>query len=159
MRFDVGLIAGLPQQDLDDADTSPGINLQFGYMFTPNIGLLVGARYFQVQVEDAQGVDISNFDLDIGARYQMPVSPTARVFGEAMLIYSTLKFEGDGGSIEGSGVGFGIRGGGVFNVSGNIGIGAAVSYTTASIDLEDMGVSAEGDAGWIGLEGFASFGF
>ena len=159
MRFDVGLIAGLPQQDLDDADTSPGVNLQFGYLFTPNLGILLGIRYFQVQVEDSGGVDISNYDADIGVRYQMPVSPTMRVFGEAMLIYSTLEFSGDGGSIDGSGIGFGVRGGGAFNVSGNISIGGALSYTTASIELESGGMTADGDAGWIGLEGFVSFGF
>src|SRR5512139_1480506 len=76
MRFDVGLIAGIPQGDLDEADTSPGINLQFGYLVTPVIGILAGIRYFQVQdqaLEDA-GVDFANYDFDIGARYQMAVS-------------------------------------------------------------------------------------
>lgn len=159
MRFDVGLIAGLPQDDIDDADTSPGVTLWFGYNFTPNVGLLVGARYFQVQVEDSQGVDIGYFDLDLGGRYQMPVSPTAKVFGEAMLQFASLRVEGDGGSIEGTGIGFGLRGGGVFNVSGNIGIGAAVSFSSASIEFDEDGLSGELDAGWIGLEGFASFGF
>ena len=156
MRFDVGLIAGLPQQDIDDADTSPGINLQFGYMFTPNLGLLLGIRYFQIQIEDSAGVDFSNYDADVGVRYQMPISPTAKVFGEAMLIFSTLEVSVDGaGSVDGSGIGFGVRGGGAFNVSGNISLGAALSYTTASIEIED----SDGDVGWLGLEGFVSFGF
>ena len=155
MRFDVGLIAGLPQQDLDEADTSPGINLQFGYLFTPNLGLSVGLRYFQIQFEGSEDIDFSNYDADIGIRYQMPVSPTMYAFGEALLIYSTLEVSAGGNSVDGSGIGFGVRGGAAFKVSGNISIGGALSFTTASIDLE----GEEGDAGWIGLEGFVSFGF
>jgi uncharacterized protein with beta-barrel porin domain len=47
----------------------------------------------------------------------------------------------------------------MFRVSGNISLGAAISYSTASVEFDEMGVSGEIDAGWIGLEGFASFGF
>lgn len=160
MRFDVGLIAGLPQDDIEEGtNTSPGVNLQFGYNFTPNVGLLVGARYFQVQVEDAAGVDVGYFDLDLGGRYTFPVSPTAKVFGEAMLQFASVKIEGDGGSVDGTGIGFGLRGGAMFAVSGNISLGAGVSYSTASVEFDEMGFTGEIDAGWIGLEGFASFGF
>ena len=156
MRFDVGLIAGIPQQDLDEADTSPGINLQFGYLFTPNLGMLVGLRYFQIQFDGDQDIEFGNYDADVGIRYQMPVSPTMYAFGEAMLIYSTLEVRVDGDTVaDGSGIGFGVRGGAAFRVSGNISLGGALSYTTASIDLE----GEEGDAGWLGLEGFVSFGF
>lgn len=155
MRFDVGLIAGIPQQDIDDADTSPGLNLQFGYLVSPNIGILAGIRYFAIQVEGDSNVDYSNYDFDIGARYQMPISPTAQAFGEAMLIYSTFEISSGGQSADESGIGFGARGGAMFTVSGNISIGGALSYTTASIELESTDI----DFGWLGLEGFASFGF
>jgi Outer membrane protein beta-barrel domain len=157
LRFDVGLIAGLPQQDLDEANTSPGINLNFGYGFTPNLGLSVGVRYFQVQVDgaDEQGIDIGNYDFDIGVRYTTPISPTAKVFGEGMLIYSTLEFKGGGTTVDGSGIGFMARGGVLFRMSGNIWLGGALSYSTASIDLD----GTDGDAGWLGLEGLVSFGF
>jgi opacity protein-like surface antigen len=155
MRFDVGLIAGLPQGDFDqlDADTSPGLNLQFGYNFMPNVGILIGVRYFSVQstaLDDA-GIDFANYDFDIGGRYAFPISPTAKAFAEAMLIYSTVMAEGGGESNSESDVGFGVRGGAMFNVSGKISVGGAVSYTTADID--------DATAAWLGLEGFVSFGF
>jgi len=153
MRFDVGLIAGLPQEDLDEADTSPGINLQFGYNFMPNIGILIGVRYFSIQAEglDEQGVDLSNYDFDIGARYAFPISPTAKAFIEGMLIYSTVAIDAMGMSDSESDIGFGGRGGVMFNVSGKISVGGAVSYTTAEIN--------DASAAWLGLEGFVSFGF
>lgn len=153
MRFDVGLIIGLPQEDLDEADTSPGINLQFGYTVVPNVSILVGLRYFQVQAEglDEAGIDLSNYDFDIGARYAFPISPTAKAFGEAMLIYSTVAIDAMGMSDSESDIGFGARGGVVFNVSGKIGVGGALSYTTAEIN--------DATAAWLGIEGFASFGF
>jgi hypothetical protein len=158
MRFDVGLLAGLPQGDntFDNVDTSPGINLQFGYNFMPNIGVFVGARYFQIQLKnDVPGLDLGNFDLDFGGRYSVPVSPTAKIFGEAMLIFSTLSADDGTTSDSWSGIGFGARAGGAFTVSGRISIGGAVSYTTATIDVEGEDVNAA----WLGIEGFASFGF
>jgi hypothetical protein len=156
MRFDVGLIAGLPQGDFDefDADTSPGLNLQFGYNVNANVGILLGLRYFQVQSEllDDAGVDLANYDLDIGGRYSFPISPTAKAFVDAMLIYSTVAVDGDGvDSNSESGIGFGGRAGAMFAVSGNISVGGALSFTTA--DIEDA------TAAWLGLEGFVSFGF
>ena len=155
MRFDVGLIAGLPQQDLDSGDigTSPGILLEFGYTVANNISIGVLARYFAIQSDsaDSAGVDLSYYDFGVGGRYSVPISPTAKAFGEAMLLYGTVSASGGGASDSESGVGFGARGGAQFNVSGKIAIGGAVSFTTASIN--------NGDAGWLGIEGFASFGF
>jgi hypothetical protein len=153
MRFDIGLIAGIPQGDIDEADTSPGINLQFGYTVVPNVSILAGLRYFAIQsaaLDDA-GLDLSNYDFDIGGRYTFPVSPTAKAFGEAMLIYSTVAIDGGGMSDSESDIGFGVRAGAMFGVSGAISIGGAISYTTA--DINDATV------GWLGLEGFVSFGF
>jgi opacity protein-like surface antigen len=155
MRFDAGLIIGLPQQDLDAANTSPGINLQFGYTVAPNISVLAGLRYFSVQFDNSNGIDFSNYDFDAGARYSLPLSPTLQGFGEAMLIYSTVSVSANGDSQSWSGIGFGARGGVMTKVSGNISVGGALSFTTASIKIMDN----DGDAGWIGLEGFASFGF
>ena len=153
MRFDVGLFAGLPQGDIDEADTSPGLNLQFGYNFQPNIGILLGLRVISVQAEglDESGVDITNYDLDIGARYSFPISPTAKAFGEAMLIYSTLMAEAQGESDSESDIGFGARGGVAFNVSGKIALGGALGFSSASINDVDIA--------WLTLEGFVSFGF
>lgn len=159
MRFDIGLFAAIPQGDLEDANagTSPGLNLQFGYNFMPNIGLSVGLRGIAIQTEDGDETDLSNYDFDIGLRYTAPVSPTVKVFGEALLIYSTLAF--DNGDVEESesGIGFGLRGGGQFRLSGNIWLGGALSYTTANIDFGDG--AGDIDVPWFGVEGFVSFGF
>lgn len=157
MRFDVGLIAGLPQGDYDNVDTSPGILLAFGITVAPNISVFGGLRYFSIQVEGDQGdTEFSNYDFIAGGRYAFPVSPTAKVFGEGMLLYSTLAIDTGGESDSESGIGFGVRGGGVFNVSGNIGIGGAISFSTATIDVPGFG---DFESAWVGLEGFASFGF
>jgi len=160
MRFDVGLIAGLPQQDLSDqtdANTSPGIHLAFGYTVANNISIHALVRFFAVQSDsaDAAGVDVSYYDFGAGGRYSFPISPTAKAFVEANLYYGTLSVSGDGGSDSASGIGFGARGGAQFNVSGRIAIGGAVSFSTANV--ENMG--ADADIGWLGIEGFASFGF
>lgn len=163
LLLDVGLVAGIPRGDFDDfdAETSPGLHLQGGYLVAQNIGIVVGARYFLVrsQFADDNDVDIVNWDLDVGGRYQLPVSPTLDVFGEAILIYSTLDVSGPGGSVDGSGIGFGARAGAMFDVSPRIGLGGAASVTAARVDIETGTGSGKGDAVWVGLEGFVSFGF
>jgi opacity protein-like surface antigen len=120
--------------------------------------LLVGARYFSIQADEFSeaDVDATNWDLDLGARFQMPLSPVITVFGEAMVIYSTVKFSGPGGTIDGAGVGFAVRAGGMFAVRGNLAVGAALGYSHASADIDEVG---ELGAGWLGLEAFVSFGF
>lgn len=156
MRLDVGLIAGLPQGDFEGVDTSPGINIDFGYTVANNISVFGGIRYFAVQLEGGNdGVDFGSYDFHVGGRYAVPVSPTAKIFGEGYLQFATLSVSSNGFEDSESGIGFGARGGGVFNVSGNIGIGGALSFSTASIDIGDASV----DAAWMGLEGFVSFGF
>lgn len=156
MRLDVGLIAGMPQGDFEGVSTSPGINIDFGYTVANNISVFGGIRYFAVQLEGGNdGVEYGSYDFHVGGRYSVPVSPTAKVFGEGYLQFATLSVEANGFEASESGIGFGARGGGVFNVSGNIGIGGALSFSTASIDLGD----ASADAAWLGIEGFVSFGF
>jgi hypothetical protein len=154
MRLDVALIAGLGQEDLDEADTSPGVMVQFGYTVMPHVSIGVGIRYFAVQ-GGPEGIDLSNYDADITARYTADVSPTLKAFGEAMLIYSTFEASAMGQSVDGSGVGFGARGGVMFPIGGgSTNIGGAVSYSQASVSGD-----LDGDVGWLGLEGFVSFGF
>jgi Outer membrane protein beta-barrel domain len=160
MRFDVGLFAALPQGDLDgdgsQINTSPGINLQFGYTVMPNLGLSVGLRYIAIQVDGGtDGVDFSNYDFDIGGRYSFPVSPTAKLFGEAMLIFSTLAVDNGTQSESESGIGFLGRVGGAFKVSGNISVGGSLSFSTATIEIQGTDI----DTAWAALEGFVSFGF
>ena len=154
MRLDAALIMGVPQGDLDNADTSPGIGLAFGYTVAPNISVGAGLRYFSVQGAGS-GVDVSNYDLDVGGRYTVPLAPTAKGFAEAMLIYSTMSVSANGMSQSESGIGFGARGGAMYAVNSNLNVGGAVSYTTASIDFN----GTSGDAAWLGLEGFVSYGF
>jgi hypothetical protein len=158
MRFDIGLIAGIPQGDYDDGvDTSPGIWLAFGFNVAPNISIFGAARYFAIQVKgDDGGVDYSNYSAIAGGRYAAPVSPTVKLFGEAMFLYDTVSVEFGGQSDSESGIGFGGRAGALFHVgSGNMNIGAAASFTTASIDIGGTDL----DSSWLGLEGFVSFGF
>lgn len=154
MRVDVGLSANIAGGDFENVDTSPGFNATLGVTVAPRISVFGGLRFIAIQPEGGDG-DFSQFDISAGGRYAAPVSPTAKLFGEAFLALTTLSFDTIDGSESESGLGFGIRVGGVFAVSGNIGIGGAVSYTTASVDLGGFDV----DAAWTALEGFVSFGF
>lgn len=162
MRVDVALIAGLPQGDesFDNVDTSPGLSAVFGITVAPNISVFGGFRYFAIQTKnEVDGVDLSNYDLIAGGRYAFPVSPTAKIFGEAMLIYSTLAVDAGGDEQSESGIGFGVRAGGQLRVSGNISVGGALSYSSANVEFEEGGASIDINAAWLGLEGFVSFGF
>jgi len=143
---------GIASGDYENVDTSPVLTLIFGATVAPNISVFGGFRYVVVQPEgDTGGIDISQYDFLGGGRYSFPLSPTAKGFGEGFLTYSTLAVDFNGQSDSESGLGFGLRGGVVFTVSGNIGIGGAISFTTADIN--------DGDAAWITPEVFASFGF
>ncbi len=152
MRFEGGIIIGLPQGDLSEADTSIGIGLVFGATVAPNISVFGGLRYIKISVADApSGVDLAYYDLLAGARYTSPVSPTMKVFGEAHLSYATVSVSADGQSASESGIGFGARGGAIFMMGPSFGIGGGVGYSTASIN--------EGTAAWLSVEGFAHVGF
>ncbi|HLL23533.1 MAG TPA: outer membrane beta-barrel protein [Kofleriaceae bacterium] len=144
-RFEIALLAGSPQGDFRNVDTSFGVSVTYGYMFSPNIGVLTGLRWISVQAD--ADLDALQGDAMFGGRYAARVSPTAKVFGEAMLLVSVLDVEDESES----GFGFGLRGGAVLDVGSNIGLGGALSYTTS--EIEDT------DAAWLTIEGFASFGF
>jgi hypothetical protein len=148
--------------DLQNIDTSPGLDVSFGYTVAPNISILAGLRFIAVQVsEDVNtgGGDISYYDFYAGGRYSFPISPTAKAFIEAFLGYGTVSFEQGGETLDGSGLQFGGKGGAMFKVTPTISIGGAVSYSTGSVELSAMGTSLDVDTAWLGLEGFVSFGF
>lgn len=152
MRFEGGLIIGLPQGDFEGADTSIGIGLIFGATVAPNISVFGGLRYIKVSIADApEGFDLAYYDLVAGARYTAPMSPTMKVFGEAYLAYATVSASAGGESASESGIGFGARGGAIFMMSPSFGIGGGLGYSTASIN--------EGTAAWLTLDGFAHVGF
>ncbi len=152
MRFEAGLIIGIPQGDYEGVDTSPGIHLQFGYTVAPNISVFGGLRYISVQFADApEGVSFAHYDFNAGVRYSVPMSPTMKLFGEAHLEFSTVSADAGGESQSESGLGIGVRAGAIFAISPTIGIGGSLGYSTASINDDD-------DA-WLTLDAFASFGF
>lgn len=157
MRVDVGLSLNIAGGDFENVDTSPGLNAALGVTVAPRVSVFGGLRVIAVQPDgDSGDGDITQFDVSAGARYAAPISPTAKIFGEGFLSFTTLSFDTvDGGSDSESGLGFGVRVGALFAVSGNIGVGGAISYTTASIDFDIVDV----DAAWTSLDGFVSFGF
>src|SRR5687767_15350842 len=125
MRLDVGLFVAMEQSDdLMNIDPSPGVSLAFGFTVAPNASIFAGIRYIAVQPEnDDTGVDVSYYDFIAGGRYAFPVSPSAKVFGEAFLGYGSVEFSDDSSSLSGSGLQFGAKGGGMFKVGGKTSIG------------------------------------
>jgi hypothetical protein len=156
-RVDIGVLAGVPQRDLADvngidARVSPGVNVQVGRDVGSHVDVFVGLRYFKVRSEVVENFqsELSNYDVDLGARYSFALSSVATAFVEGMLMYSIADFNG-GDLGNSSGFGIGGRGGVAFPIGQRFSIGAAVSYSTASIDGRSYA--------WLGLEGFASIAF
>lgn len=160
LHLEVGALAGSEQSgDLQGIDTSPGIHARLGYTVAPRFSILGGFRYIFVQVSDDSVEDPAYYDLSVGGRYTAPVSPTAKVFAELHLGYATVTFTdaGSGQSLDASGLQFGARAGGYFMVGPKIGLGGALSYTSATVELETMGFSVDIDTSWAGIDGFVAF--
>lgn len=166
MRLELSLGAASPKGDWEDqigADTSPAFGLQLGFAVGRNVSLFGGFRYVRVKFQD-EAIDagipddlkLTHRELQLGLRFMSPVSPTAKVFIEGNVHSATIAVDYQGESDSESGMGFGARGGLVFMVDRKIGLGAALSFASADIDV---GEGESFEDGWLGVDGSLSVWF
>jgi hypothetical protein len=166
MHLELALGAASPKGDWKgeiDAETSPLFGLQLGFSVGPNISLFGGFRYVRVkfseeaEVSIPESFELSHRELQLGLRFLSPMSPTSKLFVEANVNSSTVKASYEGDSESYSGVGVGVRGGMIFMLDRKIGLGVAVSYTSAGIDVDEGGEAF--DDTWLGLDANLNFWF
>jgi hypothetical protein len=166
VRLEVSLGAASPKGDWKNelqADTSTAFGVQLGFAVAPNVSLFGGFRYVRVKLADdaeagaPEGFELSHRELQLGLRYTSPMSPTSKFFIEGNINSSTVAASFEGESESYSGVGLGARGGLIFMLDRKIGLGFAVSYTSAGIDIEEGGEAF--DDTWLGFDGNLNFWF
>ena len=167
VRLELALGAMSPKGDWKDelqADTSPLFGLQLGFTVAPNISLFGGFRYVRVKFDESDGAaipeefELTHREMQLGLRFTSPMSPTSKLFVEGNVNSSTLRASFEGESESYSGIGLGVRGGVIFMLDRKIGLGAAVSYTSAGVDVDEESGEAFDDT-WIGLDANLNFWF
>ena len=159
IQLSAGLFYGMPQGDFKEASgmdlvgNSPGLVLSGGYAVIPKLSIMANLHYFAVASE-IDGVDLSMWDVGLGARYAYPVSPVLSAYGEAYVNRVSYSQDAGGGSSDASGFGFVVGGGVIYALNSNISLGGGLTYSAA--DLEpDEGESTS--SGWLSLNAFAAY--
>jgi hypothetical protein len=159
IQLSAGLFYGIPQGDfkefsgMDLIGNSPGIVLSGGYQVIPKLSVLAAVHYYQMSSE-IDGVDLSSWDIGVGARYAHPVSAVLSAYGEGFVNRVSYSADAGGGSSDSSGIGFAVGGGVLYNFKPNVSFGGGLTYSQA--DLEpDQGESQS--SGWISLNAFAAY--
>lgn len=168
-RLELSLGAASPKGDWETtvpAETSPSFGLQLGVNVASNISVFGGFRLVRVKFDERsadagipEDFEMSHRELQLGLRFTSPMSATAKLFVEGNVNSSTLAYEYQGESDSISGVGLGVRGGLIFMIDRKIGIGAAVSYTSAGIEPEGDERGETFDDTWLGFDGNLSIWF
>ena len=159
IQLSAGLFYGMPQGDfketsgMDLIGNSPGVVLSGGYQVIPKLSVLAAIHYYSMSSE-IDGVDLSSWDIGVGARYAHPVTPVISVYGEGFVNRVSYSADAGGAKIDSSGIGFAVGGGVLYSFKPNVSFGGGLSYSAA--DLEpDMGENQS--SGWISLNAFASY--
>ncbi|MBA3504002.1 MAG: porin family protein [Myxococcota bacterium] len=159
IQLSAGLFYGLPQGDfkeesgMDVVGSSPGLVLSGGYQVIPKLSVLAQIRYF-VMSSEIDGVDLSMWDVGLGARYAHPMSPVLSVYGEGFVNRASYSIDVGGGGSDSSGIGFAVGGGVLYSLKPNVSLGGGLSYSSTSLEPE-MGDSVS--SGWVSLNAFASY--
>jgi opacity protein-like surface antigen len=159
IQLSAGLFYGMPQGDfketsgMDLVGNSPGIVVGGGYQVIPKLSVLAAIRYFAVASE-IDGVDLSSWEIQVGARYAHPVSPVLSVYGEGYVERAAYSVDLGGSKSDSSGFGFAVGGGVLYGLKSNISLGAGLTYSAADLEPE-MGDSQS--SGWLSLNAFAAY--
>lgn len=159
IQLSAGLFYGMPQGDfkeeqgMDVVGNSPGIVIGGGYQVIPKLSVLAAIRYYSVASE-IDGVDLSSWEIQIGARYAHPVSPVLSVYGEGYLERAAYSLDAGGSKSDSSGIGFAVGGGVMYALKSNLSLGAGLTYSAADLEPE-MGDSQS--SGWLSLNAFAAY--
>jgi len=159
IQLSAGLFYGMPQGDfkeisgMDLIGSSPGIVVGGGYQVIPKLSVLAAIRYYAVSSE-IDGVDLSSWEVQLGARYAHPVSPVLSVYGEGYVERVSYSVDAGGGSSDSSGIGFAVGGGVLYALKPNISLGGGLTYSAADLEPE-MGENQS--SGWLSLNAFAAY--
>lgn len=159
IQLGAGLFYGMPQGDfkevagMDLVGNSPGLVLSGGYQVIPKLSVMAVVHYFSVASE-VDGVELSMWDIGLGARYAHPMSPVLSVYGEGYAQRVSYSQDLGGASSDASGIGFAVGGGVLYTYKPNVSFGGGLTYSAA--DLEpDEGESQS--SGWLSLNAFAAY--
>jgi len=159
IQLSAGLFYGMPQGDfkefsgMDLVGNSPGVVIQGGYEVIPKLSIMGAIRYYAVASE-IDGVDLSSWEIQVGARYAHPVSPVLKVYGEAYGERVAYSADAGGASSDSSGFGFVVGGGVLYALKPNVSLGGGLTYSSAELE-PDMGESQS--SGWLSLAAFAAY--
>jgi opacity protein-like surface antigen len=159
IQLSAGLFYGMPQGDFkeesgtDLVGNSPGIMVGGGYQVIPKLSVLAAIRYFSVASE-IDGVDLSSWEIQVGARYAHPVTPVLSVYGEGYLERAAYSVDAGGGASDSTGFGFAVGGGVLYSLKSNVSLGGGLTYSAADLEPE-MGDSQS--SGWLSLNAFAAY--
>jgi opacity protein-like surface antigen len=160
IQLGAGLFYGMPQGDfkefsgMDLVGNSPGLVINGGYQVIPKLHVMASIHYFAVASE-VDGVDLSSWDIGVGARYAHPISPVLSIYGEAYAQRVAYSADlGGGASSDSSGFGFLVGGGVSYALKPNVSLGGGLTYSAADLEPE-MGESQS--SGWLSLNAFAAY--
>jgi opacity protein-like surface antigen len=159
-HLELAILASSPRGDWKKqlgGETSPGLQVRLGFAVAPNISVFGGARYVRVNYDESvlgsSDLRLSQRELQLGMRFTTPVSPTAKFFVEGDVHSATLTASVEGESESASGTGLGVRAGLMFMLDRKIGLGFAIGYSSADIELDEGadGFEDEWFSGDVGL--------
>ena len=159
IQLSAGLFYGMPQGDfketggMDLIGNSPGIVVGGGYQVIPKLSVLAALRYYSMSSE-IDGVDLSSWEFQVGARYAHPVTPVVSVYGEGYVERVAYSLDAGGGSSDASGFGFAVGGGVLYSFKPNVSFGGGITYSAADLEPE-MGENQS--SGWLSLNAFAAY--
>jgi len=129
----------VPQGDSDNfADTSIGLRPHFSYRVRPFVAVLATVDY--IFVNETDSIDITYYNVGVGARLIMPRPGLIEPYGELLLGWHKLDAEG----FDDSGIGFRIGAGILYPFGQKLVANLGINYSSVSIDagLGDVDVDA-----------------
>jgi hypothetical protein len=159
IQLSAGLFYGIPHGDfkessgMDVIGNSPGLVVSGGYAVIPKLSVLAAIHYFSVASE-IDGVDLSSWDIGVGARYAHPFTPVVSAYGEAFVNRVAYSQSVGGQSSDASGIGFLVGGGVLYSFKPNVSFGGGLTYSQADLD-PDQGEKQS--SGWLSINAFAVY--
>ena len=158
-RIDVMLGGALPAGDIDNGDligTSFGIGGGFGYYFSRNVSVEAILHVIVPNVKGApDGYTVTQADFGAGARFTLPLSLQASLFGQAHVLSTQFREAYMGDSVTESGVGFGFAIGGEFHLNPGMSLGVRIGHQNTQLEF----MNTDADFAWTTVEGAFSFRF
>jgi hypothetical protein len=159
IQLSAGLFYGIPHGDfkessgMDVIGNSPGLVVSGGYAVIPKLSVLAAIHYFSVASE-IDGVDLSSWDIGVGARYAHPFTPAVSAYGEGFVNRVSYSQSVGGQSSDASGIGFLVGGGVLYSFKPNVSFGGGLTYSQADLD-PDQGEKQS--SGWLSINAFAVY--